>query len=219
MNKQKPNLEDLSVEELESRLEANGIASAPQQKRKVVLQPKVDIKIKPKEPEIIPIVNLRHIPQGWKNEFIELLQKRQLSLAKHLFVNISSLEAAIPVAIEDASDCIRMATNSEGVELTIGKVQPLLQKIAEISVLRFLCVEMQLSANDTQALVDELLGNKNEELSKLQKLANMLRQSQVGPVGMREVPTKIQSQDRHRVVSRADPNANRRNKSKLDTKR
>ncbi len=186
-------LENLTPAELDERLTQNGKPTYT--KRKVVIRvPKLKLPVKVNNPVASTIVNLEAIPEKWESEFLQKLQRRQKTLAHHLFVNVATLEAAIPVALEDAEDCLRMATDAEGVELSIGRVQTFIPKVVEISTLRFICAEMGLTASDTQCLVNDLLGKPNEELLKLQKLADMLRQQKVGDMGLREVRSKGTSQ-------------------------
>jgi len=204
-------LDSLPTEELQRRLEQNGIF----EKKRIVKKVKRIQRIKIEQPEeikVIPeVVNLRRAPKDWEREFLEKLQDRQKELAKHLFVEITSLEAAIPVALEDAADCFRMTTSGEGIEISLGRVQGYIQKIAEISVLRLICKQAGLSDEDTQLLVNDLIG-PNEKLSKLQETVNMLKQAKVGNMGMQRVPTTLNNRDKERSVAKADPNTTRRAK-------
>lgn len=204
-------LDSLPTEELQRRLEQNGIFEKKRIVKKVKRLQRIKIE-QPEEIKVIPeVVNLRRVPKDWEREFLEKLQDRQKELAKHLFVEITSLEAAIPVALEDAADCFRMTTSGEGIEISLGRVQGYIQKIAEISVLRLICKQAGLSGEDTQLLVNDLIG-PNEKLSKLQETVHMLKQAKVGDMGLQRVPSTINNRDKERNFTKVDPNAARRAK-------
>lgn len=204
-------LDSLPTEELQRRLEQNGIFEKKRIVKKVKRLQRIKIE-QPEEIKVIPeVVNLRRVPKDWEHDFLEKLQARQKELAKHLFVEITSLEAAIPVALEDAADCFRMTTSGEGIEISLGRVQSYIQKIAEISVLRLICKQAGLSDEDAQLLVNDLIG-PNEKLSKLQETVNMLKQAKIGNVGLQRVPSTLNNRDKERNVAKADPNTDRRAK-------
>ncbi len=184
-------------------------------KRIVIKKPQPKTQPPKDPPPIAPLTNLAEIPEGWNESYMEKLSARQRDLARFLFIEITTLESAIPVAMEDALDCVRMATGAENVSFSLGRVQPLIQRILEVRTLRFIASMLELPEADINDMVKEIVGSNHEKLSNVQALKQLLQAGQVAGGAVRGVQTPHQNQQRRGRVEVDSPRTarNRRNES------
>jgi hypothetical protein len=151
-------------------------AARPVIKSKVKIKSKKRVKqVKnPKTVEILPITNLLNVPEGWEQEFLEAVTRQQRDISHFILTNLVSMEIALPAALEDTLDCIRMITGEDAPGFDLGAVRPAFQKMLDAKLILFLADSLKLPNEVSSLLVEGLVGVNNDSKQKLKDYIKQL---------------------------------------------
>lgn len=162
------------------------------------------------------IINLVDIPDDWRDVFLAKLSANQKALTKFFFTEIIAFEAAIPVAIEDTLDCVRMATNVESPEFSLGRASNAVQKMVEIRTVRFLSELLGLTPEETALILSEFTDGK--ELSNVRQTSELLRKLQGSVESLQQVSERTNRRSIRHLESRAAADSEQHPRQRADSR-